>query len=186
MSTLCDSMLNQDIMANCEDVGDAGFRKRAWLFNSEDVNSIIIMDNDVRYFTLKSGARGYIVEQLGRKPFEGTNSALVVGTYRNSFTHQVKFFIPDNKSVGSLVDQIATGKFIIFMNNGNGGIRVYGAHNGLTAVECTQTPYNEEYDSGWVVTLEETKSQTSRLVYGKANTQDKNEENLNKLCGVVV
>lgn len=181
---LCDSILSKDIMAECDAIAEVGFRKKAWMFNYEDVEDMTIADNgEVTAFTLKSGKRGYTVLQQGRKPYEGTNSALVVGNYRNSFTHQVKLYIPDSKDAGELVDQVSTGKFIIMLNNGDGGVRVYGAHNGLVAVECTQTPYNEDSDAGWVVTLEETKSKASRLVY-KSTSADVEKE-LDGLCAQV-
>lgn len=168
MSTLCDNMLSADIMASCTEVGELGFRKRGYIFNYDDVDRTtagqqVSETGSLRSIAMVSGKKGYRIEQLGKQPYEGTNTALVVGTYRNSFTNQVKIFIPDNKQSAPIVDSIATGKFIVVLDNGVGGFRVYGYYNGLTATEISQTPYSEETDAGWVVTLEETKAMSSRV-----------------------
>lgn len=180
MSTLCDNMLSEDIMAECSSVGEIGFKKVGYIFNYEEVNrGYYIEDGHLDQITLVKGARGYKVQQLGKTPFEGTNTALVVGTYRNSFTNQVKIFIPDTQDCAPIVDAIATGKFVVVLDNGVGGFRVYGFYNGLAATECTQTPYSEETDAGWVITLEETKAMTSRVTYGGT------KEDLETLCDSV-
>lgn len=174
MSTLCDNMLSADIMASCTEVGELGFKKVGYLFNFEEVDAssrMVTTDGSLRSIVMATGKRGYKVQQLGKTPFEGTNTALVVGTYRNSFTNQVKLFIPDNSSCAPIVDAIATGKFMVVLDNGVGGFRVYGLYNGLTATECTQTPYSEETDAGWVITLEETKAMTSRITYSGTATE---------------
>lgn len=171
MSTLCDNMLSADIMASCTEVGELGFRKRGYIFNFDDVDRTttgqqVTEEGNLIQILLYQNKKGYRIEQLGKQPFEGTNTALVVGAYRNSFTNQVKIFIPDNDSCAPVVDSIATGKFIVVLDNGVGGFRVYGYYNGLTATEITQTPYSEETDAGWVVTLEETKAMCSRVTLG--------------------
>lgn len=185
MSTLCDNMLSADIMASCTEVGELGFKKRGYIFNFDDVDrettgQQVEADGNLREIVMLGNKKGYRIEQLGKQPFEGTNTALVVGTYRNSFTNQVKIFIPDNDSCAPVVDSIATGKFIVVLDNGVGGFRVYGYYNGLTATEITQTPYSEETDAGWVVTLEETKAMCSRVTLaGMTRTQ------IEALCNTV-
>lgn len=179
---LCDNILTEDIITDCANASELGFRKKAWIFNYEEIEFPLSESiGQFPVFSMKTGKRGYIVTQLGKNPYEGTNTALVVGPYRNSFTNQVKLYIPDNVNSARLVDSIATGKFVVCLDNGFGGIRVYGYNNGLTAIECTQTPYSEETDGGWVVTLEETKAKTSRIHFSAST-----KEQLDALCKEVV
>lgn len=159
-------------MANCSHDGQLGFKRKAWIFNYEEVVKEASESEKVSW-TLKNSARGYMLEQISKNPFEGTNSALVVGTYRNSFTHQVKLHVPDTAEVAPVMNEIASGKFIVCLDNGEGGIRVYGYYNGLKATEITNDPTSEDTDGGWVVTLEETKAKTCRLVFnGDADELD--------------
>lgn len=174
-NTLCDTLLSNDIMVNCGHDGQLGFSRKAWLFNKEEVIPEAYDGNAVK-FTLATGARGYIVEQIGKNPYEGTNTALVVGTYRNSFTNQVKLHIPDTVDVANIIDGISKGKFVAILDNGAGGRRVYGWYNGLSATECTNDPTSEDTDGDWVVTLEETKAKQARLHY------DGDAEDLDALC----
>lgn len=162
--TICDNLLAEDIIVNCADLAHSSFRKKAWIFNFDDVEyPQAEITNTVSNFTLKAGKRGYIVEQLGSTPYEGTNTALVVSKYSVSFTNQVQLFIPDSVGAGRIIDTLSSGKFIVCLDNGVGGIRIYGYYNGLKAIEATQTPYNDETDGGWLVKLEETKAQRSRI-----------------------
>lgn len=173
--TVCDTLLCSDIVAGCGNDSQIGFNRNAWLFNKEEITTESEGENSVD-FSMKSGKRGYKVSQIGKKPFEGTNTALVVGTYRNSFTNQVKLHIPDNADVASVIDEISSGKFVAILDNGAGGLRVYGWYNGLTATEVTNDPSSEDTDGGWVVTLEETKAKKARLSFGRT------AEDLDLLC----
>jgi hypothetical protein len=173
--TVCDTLLSSDIVAGCGNDSQIGFNRNAWLFNKEEITTESEGENSVD-FSMKAGKRGYKVSQIGKKPFEGTNTALVVGTYRNSFTNQVKLHIPDNADVASVIDEISSGKFVAILDNGAGGLRVYGWYNGLTATEVTNDPSSEDTDGGWVVTLEETKAKKARLSF------DRTAEDLDLLC----
>ena len=173
MSTLCDNILRTDIMAACDNIGEIGFKKRGYMFNYEEVDRSTMPSANGELSSIKmlGNGKGVRVQQLGKTPFEGTNTAMVVGAYRNSFTNQVKIFVPDTADCAPVVDAIATGKFIVILDNGAGGFRVYGYYNGLSATEITQTPYSEETDAGWVITLEETKAMSSRITYTGTATQ---------------
>lgn len=174
-NTLCDTLLSSDIIAGCGNDSQIGFNRNAWLFNKEE----IMVESEGEYsigFSMKENARGYKVSQIGKNPYEGTNTALVVGTYRNSYTHQVKLHIPDSADIASVIDEISNGKFVAILDNGAGGLRVYGWYNGLKATEITNDPTSEDTDGGWVVTLEETKAKRARL------TADFDAETLDALC----
>ena len=179
--SICDSILDKDIMASCDANSENSFNRRAYIFNFDDLDK-----SDVDYsagkltgaLKMKSGKRGYIVEQANKNPYEGTNTALAVGTYRNSYTHQVKLFIPDTSENAEIIDAIGNGRFVVVLNHGNKP-RVYGWFNGLEASEMTQAMYNEESDGGWVVTLQETKAKFGRAEY------DEGIANLEELCKVV-
>lgn len=179
--SICDSILDKDIMASCDANSENSFNRRAYIFNFDDLDKSAV-DYSAGKLTgalkMKSGKRGYIVEQANKNPYEGTNTALAVGTYRNSYTHQVKLFIPDTSENAEIIDAIGNGRFVVFLNHGNKP-RVYGWFNGLEASEMTQTMYNEESDGGWVVTLQETKARFGRAEY------DEGIANLEELCKVV-
>jgi hypothetical protein len=177
---LCDSFLTQDIAAQCFQP-TLNPKNKAWAFNYDDVENLDgtpIAGNKVEPFEMKDSKRGYSVEQIGRKPFAGTNTALVVGTYASTFTHQVKLFVPYSVDGVGTIDEIANSKLVVVLDNGTELKNVYGAENGLYCTECTRTEYDDESAGGWIITLEETKSKHSGLHYEATN------EELDELCKV--
>lgn len=175
---LCDSFLTEDIAVQCTQQA-LNPKNKAWAFNFDDIDNqdgLIIAGNKVESFEMKDSKRGYSVEQIGRKPFAGTNTALVVGTYASTFTHQVKLFFPYSLDGIETIDEIANSKLVVVLDNGTSFKEVYGAENGLYCTECTRTVYDDESDGGWIITLEETKAKHSGLHYEATN------EELDALC----
>lgn len=165
---LCDSFLTQDIMVDCS-APSYEIKNKAWLFNFDDIEGADAIvkhgEIDAGEFTLKTGKRGYIIEQLGKKPFAGSNTALVVGTYRNTFTHQVKLFVPYQHTDDglSVATEIANSKLVVVFDSGEEKV-IYGMENGLFCTECTRTVYDDDTEGGWVITLEETKAKYASIL----------------------
>lgn len=175
---LCDSFLTQDIAVQCTDQS-LNPKNKAWAFNFDDIENLDgvgLAGNKVEPFEMKDSKHGYSLEQLGRKPFAGTNTALVVGTYASTFTHQVKLFVPYSPDNVETIDEIANSKLVVVLDNGTSLKQVYGSENGLYCTECTRTVYDDESDGGWIITLEETKAKHSGLHYEATN------EELDELC----
>lgn len=165
----CDYNLATDIAADCASLSVKGLGNNGWIINFDDVDrGSSTFDpknpNMLTSLILDSGKKAYRVFVPGKTPFTGTNKALAVGTYVNTWTKQVSLVVlnegPDVTS--EIIDKLANGSFIVILENkttGNGGkatYEVYGYEAGLTASEITNEKYSEETNGGYAVTLEET------------------------------
>jgi hypothetical protein len=139
------------------------------IINRSDIDfSATVFDNTdaniIKTLVLKTGKKGYQVQQDGSTPFTGTNTALSAGTYRNTFTNQVNLVVLDidPETSWKVVDGLANGEFVAILKNkakgtsGKAEYQVYGYYQGLHATVLVQDKYSEETDGGWAVTLEET------------------------------
>lgn len=169
MGTLCQSLISQDIQSNCENPLVRGMESDGIIINRSDIDfAQTVFDatdtNIIKTLVLKTGKRGYEVQQDGATPFTGTNIALATGTYRNTFTNQVALVILDNDPTvaRNVVDGLANGEFVAILRNktkgtnGKAEYQVFGYYQGLHASEITADKYSEDTDGGWAVTLEET------------------------------
>lgn len=129
--------------------------------------------NIIKTLILKSGKKGYAVKQNGNTPFTGTNSSLVVGTYRNSWTHQVAIVVLANTPdvAANIIDGLANGKFVVILRNvtkgedGKGEYQIYGYAQGLTCSAGENDKYSEDTEGGWLMTLEETSAPKSAMFF---------------------
>lgn len=169
MGTLCQSLIQADIQSNCANPLVRGMESDGIIINRSDIDfSATVFDstdaNIIKTLVLKTGKKGYQVQQDGSTPFTGTNTALATGTYRNTFTNQVNLVVLDidPETSWKVVDGLANGEFVAILKNkakgtsGKAEYQVYGYYQGLHATELAQDKYSEETDGGWAVTLEET------------------------------
>lgn len=178
MATLCQSLISQDIDLNCDSPLVRGMESDGIIINRTDIDfSATVFDatnaNIIKTLVLKTGKRGYEVQQGGTTPFTGTNTALATGTYRNTFTNQIAFVVLNNDPdvAEKVIDGLANGEFVAILKNktkgtaGKAEYQVFGYYQGLHASEMTADKYSEDTDGGWAVTLEETGAPKAALYF---------------------
>lgn len=162
---LCNANINGCIHDDCENPMFSGIEERAFIFNKADID-VLSTDPDnsniINNITLKSGATGYGIVNARNNPFTGTNTAVEVGDYRNTFTRTVSLFVPMDgaAAIRDIIDPLANGRFVIVMKNqfvnanGDNEYMIFGQDRGLKISSLTQTKYeNNDY---WLVELQET------------------------------
>ena len=178
MGNLCESIISKDIDFACEDLVSKGLESDGIIINRADIDfTKTVFDetnkNIIKTLILKSGKKGYAVKQNGNTPFTGTNSSLVVGTYRNSWTHQVAIVVLANTPdvAANIIDGLANGKFVVILRNvtkgeeGKGEYQIYGYAQGLTCSAGENDKYSEDTEGGWLMTLEETSAPKSAMFF---------------------
>lgn len=177
-TNLCESIISKDIDFACEDLVSKGLESDGIIINRADIDFTKTEfdetnKNIIKTLILKSGKKGYAVKQNGNTPFTGTNSSLVVGTYRNSWTHQVAIVVLANTPdvAANIIDGLANGKFVVILRNvtkgeeGKGEYQIYGYAQGLTCSAGENDKYSEDTEGGWLMTLEETSAPKSAMFF---------------------
>ena len=128
---MCEKLIGSCIAADCQNPIFTGIDSRAYIFNKKDITFDIPTKADPNVYTtitmrsyIPEGetdpvtAVGYTIDQLGKTPFTGTNTALVEGNAANKFTETLNFVVPDNSPAAAmLLDNIANGKFVVIVKN---------------------------------------------------------------------
>lgn len=179
MST-CDQILQRSITENCNEPLVEGLERIGVIINKSDIDLHYTKtdpscSNIIQHLSLKNGGKAFEIYQRNNA-FTGTNSAAVIGTYRNSTTHQVNFVVFDNGPEVSqkIIDPLFNGEFVIILENryknmaastnkGASAFQVYGYHNGMKLNAATQEKYSEETGSGWNIIMEETRAPKSAM-----------------------
>lgn len=196
---LCEKLLAGCIGADCDNPVFAGMEPKAWIFNKSEIASFTYdatspkpNPNLITDITMKThevqgqdvAYTGYTISQLGKQPFNGTNTSLTEGNTSNKFTENFAFVVPDNSPAAAmLLDNIANGKFVVVVKNeytgsdGRGQFQVFGAKKGLTATAMERDAYSEDNDGGWAVTLTAENTPNSALFLehkedGEVNTEE--------------
>lgn len=140
---------------------DVGLKGKGYIFNRGDFESL-------ENFILKANKRGFIFNQDGRQPFNGTNSALLVGAKRSYYTHKVNAVIFDKE----VVEMLRKGDFVVVVDRGatkekegNTSFEAFGLTNGMKLTEANQNFYSEDSDAGWSVVLTEERANISKSIF---------------------
>ena len=176
MTNLCETLIAKDIAFDCDEMSVKGLEADGVIINRNDVDfSKTEFDNDakniIRQMVLKSGKKGYEVVQMGNTPFTGTTSTLAVGTYRNTWAHEIPIAVlaNDPEVCEKIIDGLANGTFILVLRNkakgsqGKGEYQIFGFYQGLVASAGTNEKYSDETEGGWLMTLQETNAPKSAL-----------------------
>ena len=176
MVNICETIISKDIAVACEDMVSKGMEADGVLINRGDVDfTATVFDDDnkniIKQLVLKTGKKGYAVMQPGNTPYTGTKSSLVVGTYSNSWTHEVQIVVLANtpEVAAEIIDRLANGKFLLILRNvtkgtdGKGEFQIYGYAQGLTCSAGENDKYSEETEGGWLMTLQETSAPKSAM-----------------------
>lgn len=183
MANNCDFALAQNIAPDCDNPQVRGIEADGLIMNRKDVDfASCVKDSTnaaiIKTFVLKSGCKAYDIQQLGATPFTGTQSAFTAGTYRNKFTHDVQFLVPDHSPdvCKNIIDNLANGEFVVILFNkhkgtdGKAKYQVYGYEGGLRQTEGTRDPYSEETDGGHLVKLQEIAPSSGIFIYDTDET----------------
>lgn len=204
MANICEKVINACIAASCDNPIFEGAEAKAYIFNKSEIASFTFEDNNpnvitaINMATYEDGSDdvnyvGYTINQLGRTPYTGTNTALVEGNIANKWTETVNFVVPDNSPLAAgILDNIGNGKFVVVIENqydgsdGRGKYQVYGVKKGLVCTEMTRELYSDDTDSAWSITLTSENCPNSAIfVEHKTGTDVDTKEYLDSLvdCG---
>ena len=176
--TICDYLISKAISVDCENQSVAGLEPNGLIINRDDIDfSATTFDaqnpNIIKTLVLKSGKKGYDIIQQGATPFTGVASNLNVGTYRNTWTHDVPIAILGNDPdiAANIIDKLSNGTFVVILRNvqkgttGDAEYQVYGYAQGLRASEGVNEKYSEDTDGGWLITLQEQRAPKSAMFF---------------------
>lgn len=162
-SYLCNKSLLDNIKEDCESPMYSGIDERAIIFNFSDIDRTKVRydEDNKRIVTNLGVSKVNFMINARQNPFNGTNTTVEVGDYRNTFTRTVSLFVPMDGAYASksVLDPLSNGKFVVILKNSfiNGNedneYQIYGFDKGLVVSSMTQTKYeNNDY---WVVELQE-------------------------------
>lgn len=159
--------------ASCGALVNGGTGTKVWLFNFADIDkkTSTATDTTITTIALNDTAKGYVVTSF-ENATEGV-ATLNVGTYVNTYDHQVTLRIFDDSDDAR--DFMADAKdarivTVVQKKTANGYINeVYGWDSGL---KMSENPYNTKY--------------TDNVVYAPVfkTDADSKEKNMPHLCGM--
>ena len=168
MSSTCDSLIANDIAFACDNLSVRGMESDGIIMNRDDIDfSATVFDstnpNIIKTLVLKTGKKGYAISQLGNTPFTGLVSNMNVGTYRNTWTHDIPIAVlgDDPQVVKDIIDPMTNGTFVLILRsktkgaNGDGEYKVYGYAQGCRASAGTNDKWSEDTEGGYLMTLQE-------------------------------
>lgn len=184
MANLCESLITSDIAFDCDEMSVKGMEGDGLIINREDVDfASCVIDssnpNIIKTLALKSGKTAFDVVQLGNTPFTGLVSNLNVGTYRNTWTHDIPIAVlaNDPSVAQAIIDPLSNGNFVLILRNknkgekGDGEYQVFGYHQGCRASAGTSEKYSEDTEGGWLITLQEANAPKSSMFFWNTDAQ---------------
>lgn len=175
---ICDYLISKAISVDCENQSVAGLEPNGLIINRDDIDFSATTfnaqnPNIIETLVLKTGKKAYDIIQQGATPFTGVASNLNVGTYRNTWTHDVPIAVLGNDPdiAANIIDKLSNGTFVVILRNvqkgttGNAEYQVYGYAQGLRASEGVNEKYSEDTDGGWLITLQEQRAPKSAMFF---------------------
>ena len=175
---ICDYLISKAISVDCENQSVAGLEPNGLIINRDDIDFSATTfnaqnPNIIETLVLKTGKKAYDIIQQGATPFTGVASNLNVGTYRNTWTHDVPIAVLGNDPdiAANIIDKLSNGTFVVILCNvqkgttGNAEYQVYGYAQGLRASEGVNEKYSEDTDGGWLITLQEQRAPKSAMFF---------------------
>jgi hypothetical protein len=175
---ICDYLISKAISVDCENQSVAGLEPNGLIINRDDIDFSATTfnaqnPNIIETLVLKSGKKAYDIIQQGATPFTGVASNLNVGTYRNTWTHDVPIAVLGNDPdiAANIIDKLSNGTFVVILRNvqkgttGDAEYQVYGYAQGLRASEGVNEKYSEDTDGGWLITLQEQRAPKSAMFF---------------------
>lgn len=177
MANLCETIISSCIAANCDKPLFAGVEQVGYIANFSDIAGF---DTDtqngsiVKSITMKevngTAKCWYKIQQLGNRPYDGSQTEYVEGTYMNRVNHTIQFAVLDNgpEISENVIDNLLNGKFAVILqndyvhSNGDNKYSVYGLNKGLKCTGLTRELWGDN-ESAWIVTLVEENSPKSGM-----------------------
>ena len=167
----CDSVIQRDIQANCDNNLIAELENVAYIINRDDIDFDASSYGTTQYtledIVLKAGKTAYLVHQLGDS-FSGAGTEMEKGRFKNTWKTTFPFIIFDNDpETKENVEGIANGRFVVIWENkykntlkaGTPGDSVFecvGFTLGLKCESFTSLKYDADTRGGWSSQLVET------------------------------
>lgn len=183
VKTTCESLIASDISVPCDEQVTKGMEADAVIINRADIDFTKTVFDDtnpniIKQLILKTGKKGYAVVQLGNTPYTGTKSEMNIGTYRNTWNHELPIVILANTPdvVHNVIDALSNGKFVVVTRNvskgadGKGEFQVYGYAQGLKASAGNCEKYSGDTEGGWLITLREEQTPKAALFFFNTDT----------------
>lgn len=183
MANLCESVIEQDILVNCDDPITGGLEPNAKIINRADIDFSGTEFDDTRKNVIKTvkllpGKRAYDVYVPNSAGFTGTSTTFEVGTYQNTFTNSFQLIVFDNDPdvAEKIIDGFSKGSYVVVFENkyknlnkattpGDGTYQIMGWQNGLSATEIENDKYSDDTTGGWRVLMQEPKTAKSALFF---------------------
>ena len=170
----CDGKIVAGLVNDCATLPAAGYEAEGVIINRADIDfsTATVTGNVLTDIPLKSGKKGYKLEQKGARPFADSTSEAEVGTYATTFNKNVAFAVLSNDPEHSdFIDSVANGEFVVVLKakdkgkDNKGAFKVFGWHNGLKVSAISHDPYGDA-KGGAVVTLTEEQAPLYALYLG--------------------
>jgi len=178
MPSTCESLIAQDISFACDKLSVRGMEADGLIMNRDDIDfaSTVFDSNNpniIKTLVMKATKKAYEIAQLGNTPFTGLVSNLNVGTYRNTWTHDIPIAVlgDDPDVVENIIDPLSNGTFVLILRSktkgtaGNGEYKVYGYAQGCRASAGTNDKWSEDTEGGYLITLQEANAPKAGLFF---------------------
>ena len=162
---ICEQAIQMNLVdGDCDHQMFSGIEQTALIINKADIKSVTTDTSNPRIvneINFAAGKKGFGIINARNNPYQGTNTTVEVGDYKNTFTRTVSLFVPMDGAEASqkVLDPLANGKFVVIMENQyhnaneDNVYQIYGIDKGLVVSSMTQTKYeNNDY---WLVELQE-------------------------------
>lgn len=180
MASLCEKLLNGCIAADCENPMFAGVNAEALIFNLSQIDSVTYSTsngNIVTGITMKTDGNSgtycaYTCQQLGNRPYEGSQVEMTEGTFVNRFTNTIQLAVMDNgpEVCHDIIDNFANGKFAVILQNeykhtnGDNKYQMFGFKRGLRCTAITREVWGDN-ESAYIITLTEENAPQSGVFF---------------------
>lgn len=168
----CEKYITSDIVPDCANPLVKGVQREAVIINRADIEKITRDTSNSAIITalqLKSGKKGYKVIQLGKKPFNGTTTALQASDNGNAVNKVVTIRIVDAgpEISQNILSPLLNSDFVVVLRNnfvgadGKAKYEVLGAEQGLSVTAFDNDKYGE--DPGYIIALTEEAAPTPAI-----------------------
>ena len=175
MPTTCDYLIASAIDFDCEDMSVRGMEADGVIINREDVDfANCVLDssnpNIVKTLAIKTGKSGFAIKQLGNTPFSGLVSNLNIGTYKNTWTHEIPIAVlaDDPDTAKDILDPMSNGTFVLVLKtkmHGDAKYKIFGYAQGCRASAGTNDKWSEDTEGGFLMTLQEQNAPKSGMYF---------------------
>ena len=168
-STNCLSVINHDILYDCSTLDVKGFATEGVIVNRNDIDypsftSVASGSPDVDNFPMKTGTKGYKIQQPNVDPFNGSQVEMNAGTYYNTFDKTIQFVMMADSWSDFNAQGLANGEYVIILRKKRIATNaapaaydylIFGLDCGLKVTEMVKDYYSDDAHGAWVVTMVE-------------------------------